>query len=100
MEGLDRDLEYQADMLHEEGNLFGEVMPEEDNVDGCDDLDEYDGSRSCETGSTEDLVVHWHPVPMEDAAVSVASQVGHFLALRLAYGTASAHDIAQASSGR
>ena len=92
-----RDLEYQADELHEEGNLFGEVLPEEDNVDGCDDLDEYDGDGpdECQTGSAEELVVvvHWQPppVPMEDAGGS---------ALRLAHGTASAHDLAQASSGR
>ena len=57
-------------------------------------------SDECETGASEELVVHWHPVSMEDAAGSVASQVGHFLALRLDHGTASAHDIAQASSGR
>ena len=44
VEGEDHvDVEYQADKLHEEGNLFGEVLLEEDAADGCDDLDENDG---------------------------------------------------------
>ena len=35
----------------------------------------------CETATLEELVVEWQPppVPMEEAAGSVASQVGHFL---------------------
>ena len=54
----------------------------------------------CETTTLEELVVEWQPppVPVEEAAGSVASWP--LTVSRLAYGTASAHDLAQASSGR
>ena len=74
-----------------------------DDADDCDDLDECDGNSPDqeETATPAGPVVDWQSLPVEAAgAASEASRMGHFLALRLAFGTASARGLAQASGGR
>ena len=71
-----------VDQIREAGLLFSDVLATEDDTNDCDDVNEYDAEGPDTAATPAVLEVDWQlpPVVVEGAAaVSVASQMGHFL---------------------